>query len=198
MTSAAKKIVRRIRGKGRGWVFTPKDFVDLATRNNVGVILHRLVDQGVIRQIGRGLYDYPVQDDVLGNVAANSRKIAAAVARTSGGQLRPTGAQAANAIGLTTQVPAKIAYVTTGKPKTIRTGRRTIQLRRSMLPATLTHDMAYLVLQALDNMGPNHVDRKMIDTCINKLSDADKKDIQQNLRYIRNPWLADVARQLIA
>jgi len=57
--------------------------------------------------------------------------------------------------------------------------------------------MAYMALQAFDNMGPKHVDQKMIDKCVKHLSPADKKDIQQNLRYIKNPWLTDVARQLI-
>lgn len=33
MTSVAQKIKNRIKGKGRGWAFTPKDFLDLATRN---------------------------------------------------------------------------------------------------------------------------------------------------------------------
>jgi hypothetical protein len=198
MSSIAQKIKNRIKGKGRGWVFTPKDFVDLGSRSNVGTILQRLVLQGHIRQVSRGIYDYPRHHPVVGDVPASARQIADAVARTTGDHLRPTGAQAANQLGLTTQVPAKLAYVTTGKPKKIHLGKQVIDLQKNTLPKTLTHDMAYLALQALDDMGPRYVDGKMIDKCAKRLAPGDKKDIQQNLRYIRNPWLADIARQLIA
>lgn len=67
MTSVAQKIKNRIKGKGRGWAFTPKDFLDLATRNNVGQILHRLTAQGFIRQVSRGVYDYPRKHSTMGD-----------------------------------------------------------------------------------------------------------------------------------
>ena len=102
-------------------------------------------------------------------------------------------------MGLTTQVPARPAYVTTGKPKniTIDGSKLVVRLQKAKLPKTLTHDMAYMALQALDNIGPSYVDQKMISQCAKYLTPADKKDIQQNLRYLRNPWLTDIAKQLI-
>ena len=200
MLSDAQKITNRIRRNGRGWVFTPSDFVDLASRANIDVALHRLVQDGQIRHLSRGVYDYPRKHADIGNLSPAQDDVAAAVARATGGRIYPTGATAANRMGLTTQVPGKVAYVTTGRPKKIRiNGTKTvIDLRKATLPITLTHDMAYMALQALDNMGPDNVDRAMIDQCAKYLSSADKKDIQQNLRYLRNPWLTDIARQLIA
>jgi len=59
MFAVADRIMRRVRGKGRGWVFTPKQFVDFGTRGSVDMALSRLAHAGDIRRIGRGLYDYP-------------------------------------------------------------------------------------------------------------------------------------------
>ena len=191
--------MQRVRRHGRGWVFTPRDFVDLASRSNVDTVLHRLVVHGDIRNFARGLYDYPRQHTKLGKLSPTQDQIIHAVARATGDRIWPTGASAANALGLTTQVQAKPWYVTTGKPKTIRVGNKlVIQLQKAQLPNTLTHYMAYLALLALHNMGPQDVDQKMIDKVAKKLTPADKKDIQQNVRYIRDPWLADIARQLTA
>lgn len=196
MTSVAQKIKNRIKGKGRGWAFTPKDFLDLGPRNNVGQILHRLTAQGFIRQVSRGVYDYPRQHSSMGDFPPNAYNVAAAVARTTGDRIYPTGPTAANRMGLTTQVPARTAYVTTGKPRKVKVWNVNVDLYKTTLPKTLTRPLAYMALQALDNMGPDYVDQKMIDKTAKHLKPADKKDIHDNLRYIRNPWLVDIARQI--
>lgn len=196
MTAVAQKIKNRIKGKGRGWAFTPKDFLDLGPRNNVGQILHRLTAQGFIRQVSRGVYDYPRQHSSMGDFPPNAYNVAAAVARATGDRIYPTGPAAANRMGLTTQVPAKTAYVTTGKPRDVQVWNVKVKLHKATLPKTLTRPLAYMALQALDNMGPDYVDQKMIDITAKHLKSVDKKDIHDNLRYIRNPWLADIARQI--
>ena len=197
MTAVAQKIMNRIRRHGRGWTFTPKDFLDIAPRNNVGVALHALVKDGQIRRFARGIYDYPKSHPKLGLLSPSQGQLTDAIARATGDRIWPTGASAANALGLTTQVPANPWFITTGNPKTIRiTDKYVIKLQKATLPKTLTHYGAYLALQALDNLGPRIVDQKMIDKCAKILKPADKKDIHANLRYIRNPWLANIARQL--
>ena len=66
MNSVSKQIVKRIRGKGMGFVFTPKDFLDLGSRAAVDQALSRLTRRGTIRRLGRGLYDYPRVSPHLG------------------------------------------------------------------------------------------------------------------------------------
>lgn len=196
MSSIAQKIKNRIKGKGRGWAFTPKDFLDLGTRNNVGQVLLRLTAQNFIRQVSRGVYDYPRKHSTKGDFPPHIPKVVAAVARKTGDQIYPTGPTAANRMGLTTQVPARTAYVTTGKPRDVQVWSLKVKLYKATLPKTLTRPLAYMALQALDNIGPDYVDQKMIDKTVKHLKPADKKDIHDNLRYIRNPWLVDIARQL--
>ena len=198
MLSTAQKIMNRIKRKGRGWVFTPQDFVDLASRSNVDVIIHRLVQDDDIRRVSRGLYDYPELDADIGVMAPSIKGVAQAVARKTGDRIAHSGATAANLLGLTTQVPGKVVYTTTGKPKTIPVKNKHIRLVSSPLPdALLDWDSPVsMTLQALNNLGKKHVTRDHIQKCAQHLSDSDKSQIRKNLRYIKSAWLADIARQV--
>lgn len=57
MSAVADRIMKRVRAKGRGWVFTPRDFIDFGTRASVDMALSRLAQASEVRRIGRGLYD---------------------------------------------------------------------------------------------------------------------------------------------
>ena len=73
-------ILRRIRAKKRGWVFTPKNFTDIALRSAIDVTLHRLIKKGVIRKLDKGIYDYPIIHPKLGILAPDPDLIAKAIA----------------------------------------------------------------------------------------------------------------------
>jgi hypothetical protein len=56
--STENKVISRIRGTGMGWEFSPRDFLDLGERPTIDSALHRLVQQGKIRRVIRGVYDF--------------------------------------------------------------------------------------------------------------------------------------------
>src|SRR3546814_5646903 len=91
MSAVADRIMKRVRGKGCGWVFTPKQFVDFGTRGSVDMALSRLAHAGDIRRIGRGLYDYPRQHDKLGALSPDPGQLAQALSAQSGDALAPSG-----------------------------------------------------------------------------------------------------------
>jgi len=59
MQSIEDKILSRIYGKGRGWAFSQKDFLDLGSRSAVDNAMSRQQQKGAIRRVIRGIYDYP-------------------------------------------------------------------------------------------------------------------------------------------
>ena len=61
MKTATDNIFMRIKDLGEGAVFTPKDFLDVAERGMVDVTLKKLLEQGLVRRLVRGLYDLPKQ-----------------------------------------------------------------------------------------------------------------------------------------
>ncbi|MCY4141731.1 MAG: DUF6088 family protein, partial [Rhodobacteraceae bacterium] len=94
MIRTADKIMKRIAAHGRGqWVCTPKDFLDLGSREAVDQALSRLVKAGRLRRAGRGLYDLPRISGVLKRPAPVDLNAAvAALARRDGIRIMPDGA----------------------------------------------------------------------------------------------------------
>jgi len=89
----------------------------------VGMVLTRLVRTGYIRQLARGLYDYPVKHPQMGDLAPSVDRIAKALAGRDASRLQPSGAYAANLLGLSDQVPMKIVFLTDGIAKRIVLGK---------------------------------------------------------------------------
>src|SRR5512142_2593478 len=112
--SIDSRILTRIRGRGRGSVLVPADFLDLGSRQAVDLALHRLVKKGTIRRLARGVYDYPKQHPTLGTLATPTQEIARALAGRDRTRLQQTEDYAANAMGLSEQVQAKAVFLTDG------------------------------------------------------------------------------------
>ena len=194
MNSAAKQMMFRIKRNKRGWVFTPKDFLDLSTRQNVDFVLHRLMKQGTIRRLSRGIYDYPKQSKLFGTVPPDPDSIARALA--AGDQLFPSGARTANLLGLSTQVPAKPSYLTNMTACVRQVDGQTIQLKRARVPLIdniSTH--ANLVVQALSYLGKNNIDDQIIDRCAHVLTNKDLAGLHHVMGRIPG-WIANAIHKI--
>ena len=107
----ARSIIFGHRG---GWVFTPSDLARLGDPRSVGMALTRLSRKGIIRQLARGLYDYPIDHPSFGRIPPSADAVAKALAKRDAARLQPTGAYAANILGLSEQVPTRIVFLTDG------------------------------------------------------------------------------------
>lgn len=194
--SIDNKIKNRIHGHGKGWVFTPSHFSDLGGRDAVASSLRRHSRTGAIRQIARGVYDYPRTDPDLGILSPPPDAVAKALAGRDAARLQPSGAYAANLLGLSTQIPMKIVYLTDGRSRTVQIGKKQILLKN-----TTTRNMATagtiggLVIQALRHLGKRHVDDEAVARLARRLTANDKKQLLKDLRYAP-AWIADVMRRI--
>lgn len=192
------RIMKRVRAKGRGWVFTPRHFVDFGTRGAVDMALSRLAKAGDIRRVGRGLYDYPRQHTKLGTLSPDSDSLAAALATQSGDSLAPSGAAAANSLGISTQVPAKASYATNGRSRTKRAGGRSLTLRHTRAPVLEDGpDSANAVVQALSYLGRDQVDAAVIARFARRIDDRGMKALLQ-ARPMMSGWMGDVVLKIDA
>lgn len=191
-----KRIVSRIYGNGRGWVFSPNQFLDLGSRPAVGVALHRLARAGTIRRLTRGLYDYPKQHPVYGTLAPDPDAVAKALAGKHGVRLQPSGAYAANQLGLSEQVPAKIVFLTDGRARRVKIGPQEIRLQRTSPRNMATAGrLSGLIIQALRYLGQAHVDDKTLARLKQKLKDTDAKSLMKDVAYAP-AWIGDILRRL--
>lgn len=194
MTSITNQIMSRIKRKKPGWVFTPRDFLDVGSRAAVDQVLSRLVKQGMVRRLDRGIYHYPKQSKLLGALSPTPDNIARALA--PGDKIFPSGAMAANLMRLSTQVPIKLAYLTNATDRTRRVAGQTIQLKRARV-AWLDNipDHANLTLQALSYLGRKSVDDQIISRCADMLTDKDLNSLHQALDRIPS-WMADTIHKI--
>ena len=196
MKSASKTIIRRVRSKGRGWVFTPKDFLDIGSRAIVDQALSRLAHKSIIRRLGRGIYDFPKTHSKLGILSPSPDSLANAIANQTGDLLLPSGARAANILGLSEQVPAKSVYLTTGSSKQKKIGNKTLVFRHTNISPS--NDNAYkatLVIQALLHIGKAYIDDAIIKQCANSLSLKDKKILGKMAAQVP-AWLVSIIHKI--
>jgi len=197
MNAIRNKILDRIRTCDRGKVFIPKDFLDLGSRDAADKSLSRLVQSGAIQRLGRGLYHYPQVNERLGiPVAPDLEEIADALGRQTGSRVVPSGALAANRLGLSTQVPAKPVYLTDGRTRQVRIGGTVIQLRHAA-PKELPvgSRTSAMVFQALRYLGQAAVDDQVIARLRRSLSAEQRQELLKDARYTTD-WIAAVVRQI--
>ncbi len=196
MQSIVTKLKKRIYSKDRGFVFTKSHFLDLGGRAAVAKALERLADAGDIRRLARGLYDYPEKHPTLGDLPANYERIAQALAGRDNLKIQPSGAYAANLLGLTEQVPAKIVFLTDGANRIVQVKNQQIVLKRTTPKNMATAgNISGLVIQALRYMKQENIDDMIINKLKRRLSAEDKKQLVSDLRYAP-AWIEKVVRKL--
>ena len=169
--------MKRARARGRGCVFTPSDFLDVAGRSAVDQALSRLAKSGQLRRLARGLYDFPKVHPKLGPLSPAPDDVAQALARETGSQVQIAGARAAHALGLSTQVPAKSTYLTDGPSRRVVLGKRVVDLRHASPKHLIAPGSpAGTVVQALRHVGPIRA-ADVTQVAARRLSTHDKKTL---------------------
>lgn len=192
------KVKQRITRKGRGALFAPADFLDIGSRDSVDQALSRLADQGVIRRLTRGLYDYPKQSSRFGILSPSADDIARAVARKDNQVLQPSPAMAANQLGLSTQVPSKPTYMTDGPTRTKTVGHQVIQFRNASSKTLVgAGQKTGAVFQALRYVGKDRVDDQVINTLARALDDKDRAQLSKQSKHVP-AWMHPIVQQIVA
>lgn len=194
--SMESKLMSRIRGWGRGHVFTPRDFLDLGNRGSVDVALTRLESSGTIRRLSRGVYDFPIAHPVMGTLAPTVEAVAKALVGRDSVRLQPSGAYAANLLGLNQQVPSQVVFLTDGPARSVRFGNRTIVLRRTtprnMESAGRTGG---LVIQALRHIGKDRVTPEMVEHLRTVISADDRRRLKKDALFAP-AWIAAIMNKI--
>lgn len=186
-----------IRLRGRGKVFTSKDFLDIGSRDAVDQALSRLSKGGDIKRVGRGLYCYPRINSRLGiSVSPDADEIAQALARQTGTRIAPSGAVAANRFGLTTQVPGRLVYLTDGYSREVKAADLVFTFKhvapKEFPPGSPT---SAAVFQALRYLGQDAVTDDVLKRLRRALPDRALKRLLDDARYTTD-WVHQVVRKL--
>jgi hypothetical protein len=197
MQLTEKQIIARIRARGRGLVFTPKLFAAVSDDPRaVSTALGRLARKGAIRHLGHGLYDLPKRHPKLGLLMPTVDAVVRAIQGSEAITVQPTGAYAANLLGLSTQVPMRVELYTNGPRKVIHYGRQQILLKpttpRNMAAAGTK---AGLIIQALRHLGQRNVNDDIITRIAAGLDDRERKLLLKH-RIHAPAWIARILTRL--
>jgi hypothetical protein len=113
-------IQSKILAKPKGSIFSNMDFISDAKKGNIDIILHRMAKAKMIRYLGYGLYDVPKTSQLLGDLTPSPKDIIDAYSRKMGQTFVLDPLNSANMLNITTQVPAKLNYLTDGKTHLLR------------------------------------------------------------------------------
>lgn len=182
--SLQNRLEKEIGRKKPGTVLFPSDFLQLGSVTAVHMALSRLTEQKLLRRLGKGIYVKPKTDPLLGPILPSLDAVAQAVAENEQVIIRATGSQALNKLGLSTQVPTKVVYLTNGSRRRIQIGRGVITFKPTT-PKKLAakNEMVFLAIQALIELGPKGTDQRVVDILTEKLRAVPVNKIREDARH---------------
>jgi hypothetical protein len=153
-----------------------------------------LVEAGEIDRVSPGIFVRPQMDKIIGKITPKIEDIAGAIARRDKAKIIPTGAYALNRLGLSTQVPMKIVYLTDGSARNIKVGSYTISfVRTSPKNVAAIGKISRLAIQALKSIGRENVKQGEIEQIQNALMKEKVSYLEHDLR-IAPAWIKEIIR----
>jgi hypothetical protein len=190
--SIHSQILGKIRRFPKGKPLFPADFKGMGTEAAIKMALVRLAKDGELDRIAHGIYIVPKEHPKFGKIPPSLEDIAEAIAERDHARIRPAGAFALNKLGLSTQVPMKLVYITDGAPRFVKVGKRTIKFK----PAT-PKNFSYkgiitgLVVQAFKELGRKNVTEEMIKK-VKTLLQNEKRNVITEDAKLAPYWIAKI------
>ena len=172
--------------------FTAASLRHLASAENVRQILNRLVKAGEIKRVARGVYAKPKHTPKVGKTLPSTTEIAKLIAKSTGETIGLHGAEAARQLQLTTQVPMKLVFYTTGYTREIKIRNQLVFLKhvnpsKIIAPGTI----AGTVISALLFLGKEKVSLRTLQKIENQLTPEEFETILKEIQYMP-AWMANV------
>jgi len=198
MQSTHIQIKEFIKKKRRGNLFFANDFKPFGSGDSIRQVLSRLCKEEFIIRLSNGIYLYPKISKRIGVVYPSIEDIAKAIAKREKARLIPTGVYALNKLGLSTQVPMKVVFLTDGAPRIIKVGTKaTIRFKKTVAKyLAFKGAITTLVVFALKQIGKG----KATEFELQKIAEELSKETKETIIYdatIAPEWIADIMLKTI-
>ena len=195
--SISDEIYATIKELQPGSLVFPSDFLHLGSDTAINMALSRLSKEGYIERASKGVYFTPKSDPLLGALHPSLEEVAKAIADKEQIKIRPTGAYALNKLGLSTQVPMKVVYLTNGHPRKFKMGKGSITFRQTTPKVmAVENDLIFLVIQALQELGKHDVTEKVVNRLTNVLKNVEVKQIREDAK-LAPVWITKILYSII-
>jgi hypothetical protein len=193
MQSTQSQIKDYIRKKRRGNLFFAHDFKSFGNGDAIRQVLSRLCRDEFIVRLSNGIYLYPKMSKRIGIVYPSIEDIAKAIAKKEKARLIPTGIYALNKLGLSTQVPMKVVFLTDGAPRVIQVGKKaTIRFKKTIAKhLSFRGNITTLVIFALKEIGKGNV----TEAELQKIKEVLSHETNENIVYdaaLAPEWISSI------
>lgn len=190
--TAAARIKEYLANFPEGQPFPSSALRQFASTENIRQILNRLVKEGELKRVARGVFVKPQHVLNVGETLPSAVVVAEALAKSTGETIAIHGAEAARQLQLTTQVPMQLVFYTSGNTRTLKIANRTVRLRH-VNPNRLigAGTVGGLVISALRYLGRENVTVETIKIMKSHISPA---EFQMTISLINHmpAWMADM------
>jgi hypothetical protein len=190
--SVVQQILARVEKIPLGTPFTPREFISLGNRINVGKILERLTIAGKIKRVRRGIYICPKFSRYVGEVPPSIYEVLQTITAITGETLQVQGAEATRQLGLSTQAPVRESFLTSGRSRKILINNQEVKLRHvSPKKLVLAGTQAGIAITALWYLGKEEVTIRTLEAIENRL-EAKEFQALLNHKKLMPAWMATV------
>ena len=177
----------RLRGKGRGLIVFQQDYADCGTPSAVKSTFHRMYTDGMLVRLAHGIYYYPKEDKEygLGFIYPSVEDIAQAIAKRDKAKIVPMGAYALNRLGLSTQMPMNVVFLTNGAPRRIKIGNgRGILFKHSSSGKNFAYksELMMLVVTAMRTIGENKITDEERNVLVKHAKNVNDNDFNHDIK----------------
>ena len=197
MQGVEYKIERAIKARVAGSLLFPDDFVDKGSADSIRKALQALKDKGLIKVVAHGIYVRPRMNSYIGEVLPTAEEVAQAIAKRDKIRLVPTGAYSLHALGLSTQIPLKLVFLTDGAARTIKVGKRTIKLKKTTPKNLLAKGtISSLVIQAVREIGKDKVRPEELKQIVQLLKKEELQVLKHDIK-LAPEWIKKIMKVAI-
>ena len=193
--TAKKRLFNSILRKGKGCVFTAVDFTVDFKRWEIDQSFIALEKEGFIKRLLPGVYYYPKYSKLLKkSIAPDIQQVVKTLARKYEWKVFPEGNTALNYLGLSTQIPAKYIYISSGRSRKFKVGNIDLEFRHRVLTETMISDeKTMLVVQAIKSIGQIHANKDFAKKLSKRFSFKEWVKIEKKSHKVTN-WILEVIK----
>nr|WP_295872819.1 DUF6088 family protein [uncultured Chitinophaga sp.] len=182
MKKVHTQIADQIARKKPGALIFPTDFRGIGTGAAIKQALFRMARSGTIKRLAHGIYYTPKIDSILGEITPGAEDVIRMIAKKEKIRIVPSGANALNLLGLSTQVPTKLVYLTDGPPRKLKIRKLEVRLKAtSRKRVSRTGKISSLVILALEDTALHQVDDATKNKIKKLLEQEDPKKLKHDL-----------------
>lgn len=194
----SKQIEQKIKSFQKGTLLFIDDFVEEFDYETARKTLQRFHTDGQLMRLTRGIYYIPKQDELLGIIKPSAEQIAISIAKRDKARIIPTGSYALYKLGLSTQVPMNVVYLTDGSPRKVRVGNQKITFRKtSPKNLAVNHSLTGLIIQGLKVLGVRNIDSSQLSNLREIIAQSKEiAAIRMNIRYAP-VWIQKIVLKIL-